>query len=502
MTSAYILIVAILVLGGLLATLGDRIGTRVGKARLSLFNLRPRQTATVVAVITGSLISASTLGILFGLSESLREGVFELDNILRKLRHTRGEVNEINHQKSLVESELAQARAQQTEVQKRLEVTNRNFEQAQTQLKKVSGQAAVLQQEIGSLLDERQELVEQRNQLNEQIVQFNGQVAQLKEQINQLNEQITQLKERVAQGEQELLKRDQTIVERNVQLAEQDQAIAKLDQKIAQRDKIIDKRQKRLQELEQQLTQKELQLDDRDQQLAQRGKQLAFLEREVATLEQYYQDYQVLRQGNVAILRGQVLASGVLRITQPEAATQAVDQLLRQANRTAMKITRYEPDNTQQPLVQITQAQAQQLINQIKDGKDYVVRILSAGNYVLGEKPIQVFADAAFNRVVFLAGDVLATSSVDSSMMTSEEIQKQLDQLLTASQFRARRAGILGDIQLEDGRTVRVIRFIEKLEQYDQPVNVSVLAQEATYTSGPLKIKLVATQDGEVVFTS
>ncbi|MEQ8960912.1 MAG: DUF3084 domain-containing protein, partial [Coleofasciculus sp. C2-GNP5-27] len=30
MTSAYILIVAILLLGGVLATLGDRIGTKVG----------------------------------------------------------------------------------------------------------------------------------------------------------------------------------------------------------------------------------------------------------------------------------------------------------------------------------------------------------------------------------------------------------------------------------------------------------------------------------------
>ena len=58
MTSGYILIVAILLLGGVIATLGDRIGTKVGKARLSLFNLRPRKTATLVTVITGSLISA------------------------------------------------------------------------------------------------------------------------------------------------------------------------------------------------------------------------------------------------------------------------------------------------------------------------------------------------------------------------------------------------------------------------------------------------------------
>ncbi|NEQ25285.1 MAG: DUF3084 domain-containing protein, partial [Microcoleus sp. SIO2G3] len=91
MTSGYILIVAILVLGGVIATLGDRIGTRVGKARLSLFNLRPRKTATVVTIITGSLISASTLGILFATSDSLRKGIFELDNIQKRLRIARGE---------------------------------------------------------------------------------------------------------------------------------------------------------------------------------------------------------------------------------------------------------------------------------------------------------------------------------------------------------------------------------------------------------------------------
>src|SRR4028119_1824004 len=132
MTSGYILIAAILLLGGVIATLGDRIGTKVGKARLSLFNLRPRKTATVVTIITGSLISASTLGILFATSDSLRKGIFELDNIQKRLRIARGEIDIINAQKSQVESELVKTRTQQAEVQQRLDVTNRNFQQART----------------------------------------------------------------------------------------------------------------------------------------------------------------------------------------------------------------------------------------------------------------------------------------------------------------------------------------------------------------------------------
>ena len=81
MATGYILIAAILILGGVIATVGDRIGTRVGKARLSLFNLRPKKTAVLVTIFTGGLISASTLAILFAADEGLRKGVFELEDI-------------------------------------------------------------------------------------------------------------------------------------------------------------------------------------------------------------------------------------------------------------------------------------------------------------------------------------------------------------------------------------------------------------------------------------
>ena len=88
MTSGYILIAAIFLLGGIIAAFGDRLGTKIGKARLRLFNLRPRQTAMMITVITGMSISALTLSILFGLSGSLRRGIFQLDDILQEKRQT------------------------------------------------------------------------------------------------------------------------------------------------------------------------------------------------------------------------------------------------------------------------------------------------------------------------------------------------------------------------------------------------------------------------------
>ncbi|HBB34172.1 MAG TPA: DUF3084 domain-containing protein [Cyanobacteria bacterium UBA8803] len=516
MTSAYILIAAILVMGGVLATLGDRIGTRVGKARLSLFNLRPRNTATLVTILTGSLISASTLGVLFGLSESLRDGVFELDDILQKLRHARRDYETVKNQKDQVEKALGAAKAEQAKVQERLDETNRNFQEARTQLKKVSQQATILRNEIKSLLAERQQLIQERNKLNQEITQLKELVAQRDLELDQREQQLKEKDNRLKEKDNRLKKQDQKLVETDRRLKEKDNRLKEQDQELKEQDQLIaaiaqrelllkeaiTQRETRLQELEAQLTQREEQLAERNQQLQEREKQLAFLEQQVEVLEQYYQNYQVLRQGNVALLRGQILAFGVVRIVEPSAASTAVDQLLREANRTALEIIQPSNGEPDEPLVQITETQAKQLINQIKDGRDYVVRILSAGNYVVGEHPIQVFADAAINQVVFEAGDILGTISTDASTMTDRQIQQRLDQLLAAAQFRARRAGVLGKIQVGDGTPTTLVRFIEQLKQYDQPLEISAVAQEVANTAGPLKMQLVVTQNGQVIFGS
>ncbi|MBW4651095.1 MAG: DUF3084 domain-containing protein [Kastovskya adunca ATA6-11-RM4] len=513
MTSGYILIAAILVLGGLLATLGDRLGTRVGKARLSLFNLRPRNTAVVVTIVTGSLISASTLGILFATSKSLRQGIFELDEIQKRLRIARSDLTTVNTQKQQIEQELAEARAEQLEAQRRLNTINESLkearaEQAQTaaqlqrterQLTNVSEQRAALRSEIEALLEERKELIRQRDQVRAEIAQLNAENQQLKGQNEQLKGQNEQLKDLVAQRDQEIAKRNQTITERNQVIAQREARLRELEQEF---EVAIAQREARLQELEEFLLQQETLLAQQNNQLDTLNKQQTYLQQEVKVLEQYFQNYQVLRQGNVAIVRGRVLASGVVRITDPAAARSAVDQLLREANRTTAQITRTGTDTGNDQIVQITQAQVEQLVEQINDGRDYVVRIISAANYVEGERPIQVFADAAVNQVVFQPGDVLAAISADSSTMSDREVRTRLDQLLAASEFRARRAGILGEIQIEDGRVATMINFIDQLNQYDKPVDVKAVAVEPTATAGPLKVRLVVIQDGQVIFST
>lgn len=484
MTTGYILIAAILILGGAIATMGDRIGTRVGKARLSLFNLRPRNTAIVVTILTGSIISASTLAILFAADERLRTGVFELEEIQddlstkrKQLKTTRQQLEATFAEKSQVQKQLAQARAEQKAQQK--EAQERQAE-AQKRLKEIN-------QSLQAAIAKQSQTEVQLNRTQSQLRQVTSQFEQAQDRLQTVTKQASSLRSEIQQLQAE---RQQLIEQGNAvkaTIAQRDQAIAKLDknieqrdQDIAERDKVIAQRETRLKELE---TQQE------------------YLEREVAQLERYYQSYQVLRQGNVSLFRGHVLAAAVVRIVEPKAAPQAVEQLLQKANRTAIQLTRPSTNLVPMKVVQIPEAQVKQLISQIDDGREYVVRILSAGNYVLGENSVQVFADAALNQVVFSEGDVLAAISADPSSMTVEELNQRIELLLGASKFRARRAGILGDkIKIGDKGIESLIRFIVRLKRYNEPVRLEAVVAEDTYTAGPLIVKLVAEQNGKVVF--
>ena len=479
MTTGYILIVAILILGGVIATVGDRIGTKVGKARLSLFKLRPRKTAVVATIVTGIIISGSTLAILFAASEQLRTGVFQLEKIQRNLRQKRQQLEATTIQKSQIEAELARVRAEQIEAQnrqaqaqKRLTQTNQSLQAALAKQSQTQAQLSLTQRQLRQVTSQFQQakdlvktVSQQAKALRSEIQELQAERQQLIEQRNQVKAQIAKLKTQIAQRDQEIAKLDQNVEQR--------------DRDIAERDKVIAQRETRLKEIE---TQQD------------------YLEKQVAKLEQFYQDYQVLRQGNVALERGYVLSAGVVRTDKPEAARQAIEQLLREANRKIIEFTQPSTKPVNEQVLEIPQKQVEQLIEQIDDGRDYVVRIRSAGNYVLGEKQVQVFAEAALNQVVFTSGAVLAAISVEPSSMTAKEIQQRVEFLLGASKFRALNAGIMGDAV--EIRIETLLRFIKQLKQYNQAVEIKAVAADVTYTAGPLKVELLAVQDGQVVFST
>lgn len=526
MTIGYILILAILVLGGAIATIGDRLGTRVGKARLSLFKLRPRQTAVLITIFTGLTISGSTLGILFATSKPLRQGIFEFDEIQKKLRNARKDLDKATAEKTNVENELAQAKTQKATAQIKLNQINQSlqttslklnqaiakqkntedrFNKTQSQLKETVLQKESLQSEIKKLQQDREKLLIEQQQIKGQIAQRDRDIAKQTKELYLVNQELANRQKEITQQYQQLKNLEQEKIQ-------QQQQITQLNQQQNDLNKQLEKRNKQLGESNQLLAKQSAEIIKRDRELQERENllkslakqqleletQQSYLKREIQMLEE---DFKELRLGNVALRRGQILASGVVRILNPKVARNAVDQLLQQANQTAIKLTQPPKNNINEQIIQITNVEVDQLIGKIDDGQDYIIRILAAANYLKGETRVQVFADAAINKAVFQAGEILATTSVDPTTMTPDQMQQRIDQLIVASNFRARGVGILDNsLQIGDGRVITIMNFLEQLKNQKEKIDVQAIVSEVAYTSGPLKLQLVAIQNGQIIF--
>lgn len=195
--SGWLLILALLVLGGVLSTLGDRLGSRVGKARLSLLGMRPRRTAVLITVLTGSLISALTLGLMVSVSERLRTGLFQLDQLEGRLRSSRQALQASVAQLSRSQVDLNRSRGALGRSAEALRQADRDRSRAEAgrlaardQLQQVQSRARQLRAELTPLQRRRQQLEQERDRLGRDV--------------QRRDEELRQLQERTRRGQAEL----------------------------------------------------------------------------------------------------------------------------------------------------------------------------------------------------------------------------------------------------------------------------------------------------------
>jgi uncharacterized protein (DUF3084 family) len=98
MTTGYILIAIILLMGGTIASVGERLEKRVRKHRLSLFRLRPKYTILLIAFFTGVAISALTVIVLFVFDNGLQNAIFQLEAIRKDIQNSQEQLHQINQQ--------------------------------------------------------------------------------------------------------------------------------------------------------------------------------------------------------------------------------------------------------------------------------------------------------------------------------------------------------------------------------------------------------------------
>jgi uncharacterized protein (DUF3084 family) len=174
-----------------------------------------------------------------------------------------------------------------------------------------------------------------------------------------------------------------------------------------------------------------------------------------------------------------------------------------QANLNALKAIDPDGIDLKQQAIEIDPNQLAQLQQQIDNRQNYVVRIFSLDNYAIGDRQIQVFADATPDRKLFDRNQVITSISIDPTQLNEEQLRQQLNILLVKSQLRAKRSGILDDRpQIGDGQITTYVQFLDQVKKQKYPIEIRTVVDRDIYISGPLTIKLLAIANNKVLFST
>lgn len=181
-----VLIFVLVITGGAIAFIGDRLGTRVGKKKMSIFGLRPRHTSILVTIVTGVLITTTTLGIMSIMSENVRMALFGMEELHSNMQLARSELADAS-------SRLAMAKAEREKIQEELNNTRRELSGLEEQKNRLELQTQELQEINGRL--------ENANQL---LTGNNHELLQKSDKLTRINNILEEGNERLSKNNSEL----------------------------------------------------------------------------------------------------------------------------------------------------------------------------------------------------------------------------------------------------------------------------------------------------------
>ena len=169
--------------GGVIAFIGDRVGMRAGRKRLTVFGLRPKYTSIIIAILTGVVTASCTLGILSIASENVRLAVFHLTQLRQDLRQTQARNLTLKAEYELVQSDLTKL--------------SKKWQAAQVELDTVNQTLTGLRAKIGPLTQAKERAEQDATTAQNRLVLTAADLTKVQKQYDEVNEELSSTKEEV-----------------------------------------------------------------------------------------------------------------------------------------------------------------------------------------------------------------------------------------------------------------------------------------------------------------
>lgn len=203
------LIVVMIITGGAIAFIGDKLGTKVGKKRLSIFGLRPRHTSMIITVVTGGLITALSIGFMALISQNVRTALFGMDELRQTMNSTLAELDDATNNLFKAQEEFEQA--------------NNNLKESKTEIASLKTEQEELRAESDRLKEGNEQLEATNSELAAQNENLSGTNAALEadnKKLGEFNVTLTADNEKLSGDNQKLTADNTELEERNIRLRE------------------------------------------------------------------------------------------------------------------------------------------------------------------------------------------------------------------------------------------------------------------------------------------
>ena len=452
-------ILVLIVAGAAIAWVGDWVGYRLGKKRVSLFGIRPRTTAIIVGCFFGALISASTIGILALTREQYRDALFRMDD-LRKER------SQLLAEREALRAEVARA-------SKEVDRYKRGAQEAESKLKELAQSIA---QQRAHLTELRSRLADRQRRLEEvrrALGRSQGANKQLQAEERQLEGEIGQLQQEIGSSEGQLRKSEE-------QLRQTQQSLTQSEEQIRQTDRRLEDVNRRLSEA-------------------------------MSKYEQYRQAEALREYGAPPpVEAGHEFVRDVVDLTQPAGTVRAkIVQLLERASEEALLLGAAKGDNGRAVRLYAVKAETGRPTPEPEVPEPQAIEAVVESLMKLEEKSQVILVSALFpawqgqqvlvglphrwNKLAFLEGEVVASETIDGSQSRADLYRAITILLIGSVRPEAERRGMLYQPNTKEiGRVSvdEVFDAIEELKRENRPVKVEVVVERDTWTVGPLNLDL------------
>jgi len=186
----FLLIFTLILVSGFIAFIGDNIGRKVGKKRITIFNLRPKYTAIIITIITGILISIISITILSLVSQDVRTALFGLEKLKKELNSLSVELSSKSKDLEEARLKLGKLKSEIRKKEEELKATNEKVKSLEKTKKDIETELSDAISLIKNLRDEEKNLKDTIASLNEKIKKLNDQRTALENEIEELNRTI------------------------------------------------------------------------------------------------------------------------------------------------------------------------------------------------------------------------------------------------------------------------------------------------------------------------